>query len=229
MRKLSKPKNIKPDDIYSNSEECDGCKDCESSEDENAVTEEEEFTGIVSKLNVEDKSRGETFVCNMTVEERDKLVIDEEHQKQLNNGTYPSLSKRQKFINTCQTYHDVIDNLVSDITEEILVEIDKEQKSCPKGNQPEQMPLQLKEKEENWDNNMFMNLQKQTGQKWANLSRVCSSNVPKNQRDSTSLQKQEGTHSQHHQSREGSHQNPQGRYLLHGPHSRQGSSPGHHG
>ena len=30
----------------------------------------------------------------------------------------------------------------------------------------------------NWDNNnKFMNLQKQTGQKWANLSRVCSSDV----------------------------------------------------
>ena len=28
MRNLSKPKEIKPDDIYSDSEECEGCKDC---------------------------------------------------------------------------------------------------------------------------------------------------------------------------------------------------------
>ena len=40
------------------------------------------------------------------------------------------------------------------------------------------------------------------------------------------LQKQEGTHSQHHQEEGGGHQNPQGGCLLHGPHSRQGSSPG---
>ena len=43
------------------------------------------------------------------------------------------------------------------------------------------------------------------------------------------LQEEEVTLLQHHQRREGGHQNPQGRCLLHVPNSRQGSSPGSHG
>ena len=42
-------------------------------------------------------------------------------------------------------------------------------------------------------------------------------------------QKEEVTHSQHHQGREGGHQNPEGRCLSHGPNSRQGSNLDSHG
>ena len=55
------------------------------------------------------------------------------------------------------------------------------------------------------------------------------SNLPKNQRSTTTLQGTEGTGLQHHQTREGFHQNPQGRLLSDSPHSRQRGSSGSHG
>ena len=54
-------------------------------------------------------------------------------------------------------------------------------------------------------------------------------NLPENQRDSATLQNQDGTHSQHHQRRAGGHQNPLVGCLSCDPHSRQGGSPSGHG
>ena len=45
----------------------------------------------------------------------------------------------------------------------------------------------------------------------------------------TTLQGEEGAGSQHHQTGEGGHQNPQGRLLLSSTHSRQRGSFGSHG
>ena len=60
---------------------------------------------------------------------------------------------------------------------------------------------------------------------WEGLYR----NLPKNQRSPTTLQGEEGAGSQHHQTREGGHQNPQGRLLSNSTHSRQRGSSGSHG
>ena len=171
------------------------------------VTEEEGFTGIVSKMNIDDefylltrKETGESFVFNMSLEELGKTILEEEHLIKENSSKIPSLSKRQKFLCTCDIYHEVLDESVCDTTKQILQEIkdgedgepdgEPEKKSCPEGNQPNNNETEktegiqckksqrLKEKEENWENNnKFMILKKETGQKWANISRVCSSDV----------------------------------------------------
>ena len=65
------------------------------------VTEEEEFTGIVSKMNIDDefylltrKERGESFVCNMSLEELGETILEEEHLIKEHGGEIPSLSKK---------------------------------------------------------------------------------------------------------------------------------------
>ena len=50
-----------------------------------------------------------------------------------------------------------------------------------------------------------------------------------NQRSPTTLQGKEGAYTQHHQTGEGGHQNPQGRLLSSSTHSRQRCSFGGHG
>ena len=60
---------------------------------------------------------------------------------------------------------------------------------------------------------------------WEGLYR----NLPKNQRSTTTLQGKERAGSQHHQTREGGHQNPQGRLLSDSAHSGQRGSLGSHG
>ena len=99
-------------------------------------------------------------------------------------------SPAQKFLCTCDIYHQVLDESVCDATKQVLQEMkdgEPEKKSTPEGNKPKDNETEgiqhkkserLKEKEENWENNnKFMILKKETGQKWANISRVCSSNV----------------------------------------------------
>ena len=57
----------------------------------------------------------------------------------------------------------------------------------------------------------------------------CTEIYQKNQRRSTTLQGKERAHSQHHQTGEGGHQNPQRRLLSSSTHSRQGCGFGGHG
>ena len=85
-----------------------------------------------------------------------------------NGGEIPSLSKGQKFLCTCDIYHQVLDESLCDTTKQILQEIKDggpEKKSTPEGNQPKHNETEkiegiqckksqrLKEKEENQENN----------------------------------------------------------------------------
>ena len=57
----------------------------------------------------------------------------------------------------------------------------------------------------------------------------CTEIYQKNQRSPTTFQGEEGADLQHHQAREGGHQNPQGRLLSSSTHSRQMGGFGGHG
>ena len=100
-------------------------------------------------------------------------------------GEIPSLSKRQKFLCTCDIYHQVLDESVCEATKQVLQEMkdgeqdgETEKKSTPEGNKPKDNETEktegiqhkksqrLKEKEENQENNnKFMILKKETRQK----------------------------------------------------------------
>ena len=82
MKDLGKGKEVNGQEIDSDSDDCNGCTDCPTTSE---FTEEEEFTGIVSKMNVDDKfylltrkETGESFVCNMSLEELGETILEEE-------------------------------------------------------------------------------------------------------------------------------------------------------
>ena len=89
-----------------------------------------EFTGIVSKMNIDDefylltrKETGELFVCNMSLEELGETILEEECLIKEHGGEIPNLSKRQKFLCTCGIYHEVLDKSVCDATKQVLQEM----------------------------------------------------------------------------------------------------------
>ena len=127
MKDLGKGKEVKGQEIYSDSDDSDGCRDCGTTSE---VTEEEEFTGIVSKMNIDDefylltrKETGESFVCNMSLEELGETILEEECFIKEHGGEISSLSKRQKFLCTCGIYHEVLDESVCDATKQVLQEM----------------------------------------------------------------------------------------------------------
>ena len=58
------------------------------------------------------KETGKSFVCNMSLEELGKTILEEECLLKENDGKMPSLSKRQKFLSTCDIYHEILDESV---------------------------------------------------------------------------------------------------------------------